>query len=110
MQTTRSTFIPMFKGHRQTCFSCDQVWGECTCKSVDSDDENAPGFDFKDLWITNPNVSICTRFFVDPTEYYGEAYTSWVAASKAADDASSDEGAMSEREYDDGSGASEGDR
>ncbi len=32
------------------------------------------GFEFGGTWITDPTVSECSRFQVDPVEYYGQAY------------------------------------
>jgi len=29
------------------------------------------GFEFEGIWITNPYLSECGRFEVDPKEYYG---------------------------------------
>ena len=32
---------------------------------------NEEGFEFNDVWITDPTKSECGRFEVDPKEYYG---------------------------------------
>lgn len=71
-------FKPAFEGHRETCYFCDNRWGKCTCAFPDCAvyDPNAPGFEWGCFFITAPNVSECTRFFVDPVVYYGEAFTS----------------------------------
>lgn len=77
--TTSSTFKPEFEGHLEKCYFCDAVWGECICNfpcNVCNCDSEAPGFDFGGCFIVQPNVTECTRFFVDPTVYYGEAFTS----------------------------------
>lgn len=67
-------FKPLFDGHREACFFCAQRWGNCTCNFPDSDNVNAAGFEFEEFWITAPNVSVCSRFFIDPVVYFGEAY------------------------------------
>lgn len=75
-------------GLRSHCFFCGATWGACTCEFPDQADLAAyaeaaglpfdlgdlPGFDFggKDFWITDPGVSVCGRFYVDPLTYYGE--------------------------------------
>jgi len=59
-----------------TCYFCSQPWGECRC-SWNEDD----GFDTGQFWITHPNVSECTRFFVDPNLHYGKAYQDWITES-----------------------------
>ena len=33
--------------------------------------KNEEGFEFNDVWITDPTKSECGRFEVDPKEYYG---------------------------------------
>ena len=35
------------------------------------------GFLFTGFWITDPTVSECGRFQVDPVTYYGKAYLDW---------------------------------
>jgi len=74
-------------GHMDSCFFCHGVWGKCTCKfpSVTNNDgtmvddvDAVPGFDWKDFYVTEPNVSVCGRFFVDPFVYYGDAYRAFV--------------------------------
>jgi len=79
-------------GIRDTCFHCKAAWGKCTCRfpTVVNDDgttvEDAsavPGFDWKDFYITEPNVSVCGRFFVDPFVYYGDAYLAFVKDQEA---------------------------
>lgn len=55
---------------RRTCFFCDNVWGKCSC-----DKPVCAPFDFEDyVWIREPNVSVCTRYYVDPVYYYGAEY------------------------------------
>lgn len=66
--------------YRETCFFCCHFWGECTCEWPACDDENADGFDFEGTWITKPNVSVCTRFFVNPVVYYGAPYIEFAKA------------------------------
>lgn len=75
------------RGVRATCYFCDAAYGSCTCRFHDQTDEvndlaTLPGFDWQGatFWITQPNVSVCGRFFVDPTVYYGEAYVTWSAS------------------------------
>ena len=67
-----------------TCFFCANAWGRCTCDfprcftdDGEPGEEQPPGFEWKGFWITQPNVSVCTRFFVDPFEYYGDAYVAF---------------------------------
>ena len=62
------------KGYIGVCFTAGHVWGECTCQTSVPEDE---GFEFEGTNITDPCVSECGRFFVDPEIYYGEAYTVW---------------------------------
>lgn len=66
-------FKPQFEGHIEKCFFCRQEWGSCECDFILDED----GFNFNEFYITRPNVSVCTRFFVDPYVYYGEAYKKW---------------------------------
>ncbi len=49
------------------CHFCAQEWGNCHCKF---DGE----FEFTGTAITDPCVSECGRFFVDPTIYYAPQY------------------------------------
>ncbi len=77
---------------RDTCFFCKAVWGKCTCTfpSVMNEDgslveegaSKVPGFDWSSFYVTEPNVSVCGRFFVDPFVYYGEAYRAWAASQE----------------------------
>jgi hypothetical protein len=60
---------------RETCYFCTQDWDHCTCKWPG----DSIGFNTEDFFITDPNVSECGRFFVDPVKYYGTPYVSWVA-------------------------------
>jgi len=57
--------------YRETCYFCTNAWGACTCTFPDPS-ETSPGFDFRDTWVTSPNVSVCGRFYVEPLAYYGE--------------------------------------
>lgn len=65
------------------CYFCKAKWGSCTCaflpiyhdETINPSAETVPGFEFEDFYITAPNVDVSGRFFVDPTAYYGEAYT-----------------------------------
>ena len=66
----------LHQGIRHNCAQCAGFWGECTCGHVDS--EGDLGFGYYEFFITNPWVSECGRFFVDPTVYYGLNYTKWV--------------------------------
>ena len=54
-------------GLRGTCFFCDQSWGKCSCIALAEDQ----AFDWEAFRITEPGVSTCGRFFVDPMKYYG---------------------------------------
>ncbi len=66
--------------YRQTCYFCANEWGTCTCQfrdfdpDVDESLDGLEGFDWNDFYITSPNVSVCTRFYVDPVAYYGRAF------------------------------------
>lgn len=70
-------------GLRETCHACHSKWGECTCPLIPEDQ----GFEWKNSWVTDPGVSSCGRFFVEPTVYYGAAYIEWLRgrADKPAD-------------------------
>lgn len=75
-------FTPLFTGHRPTCVVCCGEWGKCTCKIDHPDDpdshfEDHEGFTFEGFFITDPRVTECGRFYVDPDVYYGEAYITW---------------------------------
>lgn len=68
-----------FDAYLPACFFCGNEWGKCLCRWDNPDEcgrmpENAKGFDTGDFFITQPNVSECTRYFVDPVRYYGAAY------------------------------------
>lgn len=73
------------------CWFCGNRWGSCTCafpKDVDDrgepvDTSELPGFGVDGMWITSPNVSECTRFFVDPIAAYGAAFVTWVKQQPA---------------------------
>ena len=43
-----------------------------TLFGVDSMSEQ--GFEWEGIWITDPTMSECGRFEVNPIEYYGEQY------------------------------------
>jgi hypothetical protein len=59
---------------RATCYFCENAWGACTCTFPNGAEARArAGFDFGDVWVTDPSVSVCGRFYVDPLVYYGEA-------------------------------------
>lgn len=68
-----------------TCWFCDNEWGQCTCAfpKDDGSGEELPGFDANGRWISSPNVSECSRFFVDPIETYGTAFVEWVKQEPA---------------------------
>lgn len=59
---------------RETCFFCNQKWGSCECPAIP---ENK-AFDFDDCLITEPNVDVTGRFFIDPSQYYGDEWKLWV--------------------------------
>lgn len=75
---------PLFEGHRETCYFCHNSWGKCTCASPGPENREAPGFLWNEMWINEPNVSECTRYFVDPVVYYGEAYLNSPFVKKGA--------------------------
>lgn len=60
---------------RKTCYFCNAKWGRCTCKF---DEHPDAGFLFHGTAITDPCVSECGRFYVDPIEHYGAAYVAWL--------------------------------
>lgn len=61
------------------CYFCGGAWGECTCQWKHEWESDADTlFDTGEFVITAPNVSICTRFYVDPVKYYGEPYLTWL--------------------------------
>ena len=65
-------------GHIAKCYFCGNRWGWCACPPLpDDEDPIVPGFSWEGFWVTDPTCSPCGRFFVDPTVYYGEAYTQW---------------------------------
>jgi hypothetical protein len=70
----------LFKGFRETCFFCNNLYGACICTFDDADDPNSVdeiGFLADGYFITSPNVTECGRFFVDPIVYYGQPYIDW---------------------------------
>lgn len=60
---------------RSTCYFCGGCWMECVCPELSIEE----GFDTGDMVITEPCVSECGRFYVDPVLAYGEAYKKWLA-------------------------------
>ena len=62
-------------GLRSTCHACGASWGDCGCAPV----SESQGFDAGGIWVTDPTVSECGRFFVEPAIYYGDAYLDWQA-------------------------------
>src|SRR5512138_2730871 len=58
------------------CYFCHGHRGLCKCAWAPSD--SSDGFDSGGTWITNPGISSCGRFFVDPNVTYGRAYRRWV--------------------------------
>lgn len=63
----------------ERCYYCHAEYGGCTCGWPD-DPESSDGFVCRDHWITKPNVSVCGRFYVDPTIYYAPDYATWHAS------------------------------
>lgn len=55
-----------------TCYFCHKGWGKCGCRWDDT-----PKFTSRGIVITEPNVSECGRFFVDPEACYGRSYVAW---------------------------------
>lgn len=55
--------------HRKTCYFCGAVWGQCRCTGP-----VAAAFAFECYWVTDPSISVCGRFFVDPIACYGNAF------------------------------------
>lgn len=66
-------------GYLKHCYFCAGTWGRCTCEFPDFDDERRPVLYWKEYAIAAPNVSECTRFFVDPVTYYGDAFFQYMA-------------------------------
>ena len=67
---------------RARCYFCRGLWGACMCDWPNpevSETDEIDGFDHKGFWIVQPNVSTCTRFYVDPEQYYGAAYLAWAS-------------------------------
>lgn len=64
-------------GLRSACWFCGGTWGKCACSWPDSVDTD--GFDFEGFFISQPNITECNRFFVDPVLYYGDAFVRWWA-------------------------------
>ena len=56
----------------EKCYFCKSTWGKCQCKALPD------GFEHDGTHITEPNVTECGRFFVDPFEYYGVDYTNYL--------------------------------
>lgn len=54
------------------CFFCHNKWGKCTCLPL------SEGFTHNGTTITEPNVTECGRFYIDPFEYYGDSYKNWI--------------------------------
>ena len=42
-------------------------------------EKQKPGFLYQGIWITNPTLSECCRFTVDPVKYYGQVYLDWLS-------------------------------
>jgi len=58
-----------------TCCFCHNAWGYCQCSPTIT--FGIEGFEHCGITITEPNVSECGRFLVDPTIYYGNDYINW---------------------------------
>jgi hypothetical protein len=73
---------------RDTCYFCRQGWGGCKCNwPVCGDDYvEVDGFDFQGVWITQPNVGVSGFPYVDPYQYYGEAFRTWYNAVLLCED------------------------
>ncbi len=59
---------------RSTCFIANHEWGKCTCKTEVSVWD---GFEFEGTTIVDPAINVDGTCFVEPTEYYGEAFINW---------------------------------
>jgi len=64
----------MLNGTRSTCFTSNHRWGECDCQTEVPEEE---GFTFEGTTIVDPSISVEGMCFVEPTEYYGQAYIEW---------------------------------
>ena len=63
------------------CYFCGGAWGECICGWKHEWETDADTlFDTGEFAITAPNVSVCTRFYVAPVQYYGTPYVEWLAS------------------------------
>jgi hypothetical protein len=60
------------ESRRDTCVFCGARWGKCSCKF-----DPHGGFLWRGSMITEPCVSECGRFFVDPEAYYGATFVVW---------------------------------
>ena len=44
------------------------------------------GFEWEGIWITDPTMSECGRFEVNPIEYYGEQYERYAYVARVLHD------------------------
>lgn len=56
-----------------TCYFCEGGWGSCTCLF------NGIPMSWGGVTIGMPNQDRNRRRFVDPHEYYGDAFAAWVS-------------------------------
>lgn len=78
-----STFEPLFRGHRETCYNCFER--ECKCGKVSPDD--CLGFIDRNSgkFINDPFLSSDGNYFVDPVTYYEDSFTNWVGTENYYD-------------------------
>lgn len=58
-----------------TCFYCKAQWGKCKCTEGDE----VLFVSWSGTNITNPGVSECGRFYVNPLHHYGTKFTEWLS-------------------------------
>lgn len=76
--TNMSRGYKLITGYREICYFCKLPWGRCSCPTCTP-------FVYGELSITEPMISTCLSFFVNPVTYYGESYTAWVGRTAYED-------------------------
>lgn len=69
----------------ERCYFCDHTHGSCTCAFPSVDDigdldvavRDGVAFDTGSEIVSQPNVSFCGRFYVNPVAYWGHPYEVW---------------------------------
>lgn len=65
------------EGLRSSCYYCAATRrDDCGCEW---DFATLEPFAWCGFRIRTPHLSVCARFFVDPTLYYGPAFVAWLA-------------------------------